>query len=405
MQFRFSRRAAWLPLFGIGLAAILPLAAACGGGSSSSTPTAGASAASSASATTAGSSPATSTGSNPIPADIGKSDHAQLTGAGATFPQPVYQAWFDDYNSKVASGVQVNYQGVGSGAGIQQFTSKTVDFGASDVGMKDDQITAAGGPGKVQLLPTVIGAVVLSYNVPGVNQDLKLDGPTVANIYLGTIKKWDDPALKALNPGLSLPSKDIVVVHRADSSGTSGVFTDYLSKVSPEWNDRVGAGTAPNWPAGQGGQGNPGVANLVRNTPNSIGYVELTYALQNKIAFADMKNKSGQFVKASIESASAAAAGVTIPDDYRVSLTDAGGADAYPIATFTYLLLYKQDGKCSAQRPLANLLWWAYNDSGAQATIKQLNYAPLPASLVSRVDTTLRSLKCDGGAKPSLGGS
>ena len=407
MQFPISKRATWLPLLCVGLAAILPLAAACGDDSTSSTPTPSeASATTAAPSASADASSATARGGGAtIPADIGKGDHAQLTGAGATFPQPIYQAWFDDYNSKVASGVQVNYQGAGSGAGIQQYTEKNVDFGASDVGMTDDQITAAGGPGKVQLLPTVIGAVVLSYNVPGVSQALKLDGAAVANIYLGTIKKWDDPALKTLNPGVALPDKDIVVVYRSDSSGTSGVFTDYLSKVSSDWKSKVGSATAPNWPTGQGGQGNPGVANLVKNTPNSIGYVELTYALQNKISFAQLENKSGKFVTASIDSASAAAAGVTVPDDYRVSITNADGQDAYPIATFTYLLLYKQDGKCSAQQPLVNLLWWAYNDSGAQATIKDLNYAPLPSNLVSRIDATLKSLKCDEGAKASLGGS
>lgn len=400
MGIRITGRTSWSAFALVGLAALLPLAAACG--DTKTTPTQTTTAPTNQSATavaTNGSSPGA------IPADVGKNDHAQLTGAGATFPQPIYQAWFDDYNAKVASGVQVNYQGAGSGAGVQQFTTKTVDFGASDVGMTDAQITAAGGADKVQLVPTVIGAVVLSYNLPGVSQPLKLDGATVANIYLGSIKKWDDPALKALNPGVLLPNKDIVVVYRADSSGTSGVFTDYLSKVSADWKSKVGSGTAPNWPVGQGGQGNPGVANLVKNTPNSIGYVELTYALQNKLSFADLENSAGKFVKASIASASAAAAGVTLPDDYRVSLTNATGADAYPIATFTYLLLYKQDGKCSTQRPLANLLWWAYNDSGAQATVKELDYAPLPAELVSRVDTTLRSLKCDGGAKASLGGT
>ncbi len=407
MQFRISKRATWLPLLWVGLAAILPLAAACGDDSTSPTPTPSEAAATTAapSASAGASSTAATGGSGTLPADMGKNDHAQLTGAGATFPQPIYQAWFDDYNSKVAHGLQVNYQPVGSGAGVTQYTGKTVDFGASDVGMTDDQITAAGGADKVQLLPTVIGAVVLSYNVPGVSQTLKLDGAVVANIYLGTIKKWDDPALKALNPGVSLPGNHIVVVYRSDSSGTSGVFTDYLSKVSSDWKSKVGSATAPNWPTGQGGQGNPGVANLVKNTPNSIGYVELTYALQNKISFADMENKAGKFVTASIDSASAAATGITVPDDYRVSITNADGAGAYPIATFTYLLLYKQDGKCSVQQPLANLLWWAYNDSSAQATIKQLNYAPLPSNLVSRIDTTLKSLKCDDGAKTSLGGS
>jgi phosphate transport system substrate-binding protein len=333
---------------------------------------------------------------------VGKDDSASLTGAGATFPQPIYQAWFDDYHSKVASGVQVNYQGVGSGAGVQQYTAKTVDFGASDVGMKDDQIQAAGGASQVQLLPTVIGAVVLSYNISGVSQTLKLDGPTVANIYLGNIKKWDDPAIKALNPDVNLPDNDIVVVYRSDSSGTSGVFTDYLSKVSDDWKTKVGSSTSPNWPTGQGGQGNPGVTNIVANTPNAIGYVELTYALQNKISFADLKNKAGKFIKASIETASAAAAGVTLPEDYRASITNADGDNTYPIATFTYLLLYKQSGKCSAQQPLVDLLWWAYHSSDAQQTIKDLNYSPLPSSLLPRIEASIQGLKCDDGASQSL---
>ncbi len=331
---------------------------------------------------------------------MGKNDKAQLNGAGATFPAPVYQAWFDDYNKQVAKGVQINYQGVGSGGGIQQFTARTVDFGASDVGMTDEQIAKAGD---VQLLPTVIGAIVMTYNLTGVNSPLKFDGPTIANIYLGNIKKWDDAAIKALNPGVTLPGNDIHVVYRSDSSGTSGVFTDYLSKISPDWQTKVGASTAPNWPVGQGGKGNDGVTGVVKNTPNAIGYVELNYAVQNKLPFGDAKNKAGKFVKATIESASAAAAGVTVPDDYRVSITNAAGDTAYPIASFTYLLLYKTGGKCQQQTPLVNFLWWYTHDSSAAQTVKDLNYSPLPTSLLPKMEATIKSLKCDGGAKASLG--
>ncbi|MFN8508258.1 MAG: phosphate ABC transporter substrate-binding protein PstS [Dehalococcoidia bacterium] len=373
----------WLPAL-LALAAVVPMVgAACGG--DADTAEAGAAA------------PAVP---GAIPAAVGKDDKADLTGAGATFPQPIYQAWFDDYR-KVASGVKVNYQGVGSGGGINQFMEKTVDFGASDVGISAVQLEKAPD---AQLLPTVIGAVVLTYNLPGLKAPLKLDGPALADIYLGSIKKWNDPALAALNPGVALPNADIQVAYRSDSSGTSGVFTEYLSKVSPEWKDRVGMATAPKWPAGQGGQGNPGVATIVKQTPNSIGYVELTYATQNKLPFADLKNRAGKFVTPSIESASAAAAGVTVPEAYQVSLTDANGDTAYPIASFTYLILYKTTGACAKQTPLADMLWWAFHDTGAQAAVQELGYAPLPPGLLPRIEATLKDLKCDNGAKASLKG-
>jgi len=337
-----------------------------------------------------------------IPANVGKEDSANLTGAGATFPAPIYQAWFDDYNNDVAKGVKTNYQAVGSGAGVQQFTAGTVDFGASDVGMTDAQLTAAPD---AQLLPTVLGAVVVTYNLPDLKSPLKLDGPALAGIFLGNIKKWNDPAITALNSGASLPDKDIQVVHRSDSSGTSGVFTDYLSKVSDEWKTKVGAATAPNWPTGQGGQGNDGVTNAVKQTPNAIGYVELTYAKTNKLAFADMKNKAGKFVTPSIEATSAAAASATLPPDYRLSITNADGDTTYPITSFTYLILFKSKGKCSQQTPLVDMLWWAYHDKNAQSTISELNYAPLPSNLLPRIEATLKSLKCDEGAKTSLKGA
>lgn len=368
-------------------------AVACG--SSNDGGTTNPSSASTTTSTTPSETPATAS----IAADIGKNDSANLTGAGATFPAPIYQAWFDDYNNGVAKGVRLNYQAIGSGGGIQQFTAGTVDFGASDVGMTAAQLQAAPD---AQLLPTVLGAVVVTYNVPELKAPLKLDGTALANIYLGTIKKWNDPAIATLNTGAALPDKDIRVTYRSDSSGTSGVFTDYLSKVSEEWRTRVGAATAPKWPVGQGGQGNNGVTNVVKQTPYSIGYVELTYAKTNKLAFADIKNKAGKFVTPTIEATSAAAASIAIPAGYQVSITDAEGDTAYPIASFTYLVVPKSTGACTQQTPLVNLLWWAYHDRSAQSAVTELNYAPLPATLLPQVEATLKSLKCDNGSKNSL---
>ncbi len=385
MAIRALRKGKWTMIAVATVCLVSLLAAACGGDDDST-----------ASTTTPSGSPV-----GGIATNVGKDDSAQLTGAGATFPAPIYQAWFDDYNKKVAKNVQVNYQSIGSGAGITQFTANTVDFGASDAPMSDAEVAKASD---VQHLPTVIGADVLAYNISGVTS-LKLDGPTIAAIYLGTIKKWNDPVLAALNPGVNLPNADIQTAHRSDSSGTSFVFTDYLSKVSPEWKAGPGTSKAPNWPVGQGGQGNEGVTNVVKQTPNSIGYVELNYAKANKLAFADVKNAAGKYVTPTIESASAAAAGVTVPDDYRVSITNASGDASYPITSFTYLLLYKTTGKCSQQTPLADMLWWMYHDAGAQQTIKDQNYSPLPASLLPRIEATIKSLKCDSGAKTSLKGA
>jgi len=381
-----NSRTGWLA----GLAASIAvgaLLAGCGGGDDTAAAT----------KTSAPGTPAATTAGG-LPANVGKDDRASLTGAGATFPAPLYQAWFDDYNKGVAKGVQVNYQPVGSGGGINQFTAGTVDFGASDAPMSDDEL---GKAPDAQHVPTAIGAVVLTYNLSGV-QSLKLDGDTLAKIYLGTIKKWDDPAIAALNAGVKLPSADIQVVYRSDSSGTTFVFTDYLSKVSADWKTKVGTNKAPNWPTGQGGKGNDGVTGVVKNTPNAIGYVELTYAATNKLSFADMKNKAGKFVTPTVDSASAAAAGATIPAGYRVSITNADGDTSYPIASFTYLLVFKSTAKCSQQTPLVDMLWWVFHDSGAQATIKELSYSPLPKALLPLVEATLQGLKCDGGAKASL---
>ena len=380
-----------LKALGIGaaLGAATMLVAACGGGGSTastatpaaSTPATGASAGATKAAATA------------IPTDIGKSDKANITGAGSTFAAPLYQGWFDSYAKTVAPSVKLNYQAIGSGAGIQQFTSKTIDFGATDVPMTDQQMKDAPG---TQHLPTVLGSVVVTYNIAGVTTPLKLDGPTLAKIYLGTITKWNDPAIAALNAGVTLPSANILVVYRSDGSGTSGVFTDYLSKQSPDWKTKVGASTNPNWPTGQGGKGSDGVTQVVKQTPNAIGYVELTYALTNKLPFADMKNKAGKFVTATIASTSAAAAGVTIPADYRVSITDADGDASYPIATFTFIVLPTNAASCATEKPIVDAFWWALHDPAAAKIASDLFYAPLPAAALPQVDSTFKALQCEG---------
>lgn len=342
----------------------------------------------------AGSAPSAPTAPGAIPADLGKADQADLTGAGATFPAPLYQAWFADYN-KVAKGVKTNYQAVGSGGGIQQFTEKTVDFGATDLPMTDAEMAKASD---AQHIPTVLGSVVITYNVEGISAPLKLDGDTIAKIWLGKITKWNDPAITALNPGAKLPNASIAVVSRSDSSGTSGVFTDYLSAVSADWKSAVGVQKAPKWPVGQGGNGNAGVTNAVKQTDNSIGYVELNYAVSNKLPFADVKNKAGKFVTPSIDSTAAAAAGVTLPDDYRGSIVNPAGDAAYPIASFTYILVRKDAASCSKAAPLVRMLWWTSHDTSAAATAKSLNYAPLPEKVLPKVEATLKSLKCEGKA-------
>ena len=261
-----------------------------------------------------------------------------INGAGATFPYPIYSKWFDEY-AKVDPSVRFNYQSIGSGGGQKQILAQTVDFGASDGPMTDDNLTKA--PGKILHIPTVAGAVVLTYNLPG-NPVLKLDGDTIAGIFLGQIKKWNDPKLTALNAGTQLPDQEIVVVHRSDGSGTTFIFTDYLSKVSSEWKGKVGNNTSVNWPAGIGGKGNEGVSGQVKQTPGAIGYVELIYATQNKMPYAEVKNSAGQFVKPTIDSVTAAIATANIPDDFRFSMTNAPGKDAYPISGATWLLVYEQ---------------------------------------------------------------
>ena len=310
-----------------------------------------------------------------------------INGAGATFPYPIYSKWFDEY-AKVDPSVRFNYQSIGSGGGQKQILSGTVDFGASDGPMSDENLAKA--PGKILHIPTVAGAVVISYNLPE-SPKLKLDGDTIAGMYLGQIKKWNDPKLTALNPGVKLPDQDIVVVHRSDGSGTSFIFTDYLSKVSPEWKSKVGNNTSVNWPTGIGGKGNEGVSGQIKQTPGAIGYVELIYAIQNKMPDAQVKNAAGEFVEPTIESVTAALATAEIPDDFRFSMTNAPGKDAYPIAGATWLLVYQQQKDPAKGKKLVEFLKWAAKDGEKMA--KNLDYAPLPENVQERVLKEINDIK------------
>jgi len=302
-----------------------------------------------------------------------------INGAGATFPYPIYSKWFSEYN-KLHSNVRINYQSIGSGGGIRQLTNQTVFFGATDGPMTDDQLKAA--PGKVLHFPTVLGAVVPVYNIPGVSAELKFTGPVIANIFLGSIKKWNDKAIADLNPGVNLPASDITVVHRSDGSGTTYIFADYLSKVSGDWKKRVGVSTSLNWPVGVGGKGNEGVSGLVSQTPNAIGYVELIYALQNKINYGSVQNAAGKFLRASIDGVTAAAAGAAsnMPADFRVSITNAPGAEAYPISSFTWMLFYENPKDKGQAKMMVDFMKWALSDG--QKFAKDLGYAPLPKQVV-----------------------
>jgi phosphate transport system substrate-binding protein len=308
-------------------------------------------------------------------------DAIMLNGAGASFPYPIYAKWFSDYN-KLHSDIQINYQSIGSGGGIRQLLSGTVDFGASDAPMNDQQLSEA--KTKILHFPTVLGAVVPSYNIPGLSQELDFTGDVLADIYLGKITNWNDPAIAKLNKGVNLASTDIVVVHRSDASGTSYVWTDYLSKVSPEWEKKVGKNIAVNWPVGLGGKGNEGVTGLVKQTPGAIGYVELLYALQNNIAFGRMRNSAGAFVKADLASVTAAAAGYarTMPDDFRISITNAPGKATYPICSFTYLLIPTTIADANKRQVLKGFLNWMLNDGQKEA--EPLSYARLPKEVVAK---------------------
>jgi phosphate transport system substrate-binding protein len=310
-----------------------------------------------------------------------------INGAGATFPYPIYSKWFDEY-AKVDPSVRFNYQSIGSGGGQKQILAQTVDFGASDGPMSDDNLSKA--PGKILHIPTVAGAVVMTYNLPG-NPALKLDGETIADIFLGKIKKWNDPKIAASNPGAKLPDNEIVVVHRSDGSGTTFIFTDYLSKVSAEWKQKAGNNTSVNWPTGIGGKGNEGVSGQVKQTPGAIGYVELIYAIQNKMPYAEVKNAAGQFVKASIESVTAALGTANIPDDFRFSMTNAPGESAYPIAGATWLLVYEQQKDPAKGKKLIEFLKWAMTKGEGMA--KDLNYAPLPNEVQQRVLQRIDEIK------------
>ncbi len=315
-----------------------------------------------------------------------------VNGAGATFPFPLYSKWFSEYN-KLHPELQFNYQSIGSGGGIQQITNRTVDFGASDAPMKDDQLEKA--PGTVHV-PTVLGAVVVTYNAP--IPQLKLTPETLAGIFLGKIQRWSDPALAAVNPGVKLPDTAVAVIHRSDGSGTTNIFTDYLSKVSPEWKRQVGSGTAVRWPTGLGAKGNEGVSGLVKQTPGAVGYVELAYANQNKLPAALLRNRDGAFVAATMDSTSAAAAGVAMPDDFRVSITDASGKAAYPMASFTYILVPRDQQDPVKAKAIVEFLNWAVHDG--QKFAAQLDYAPLPQPVVEKVTAKLKTLTAQG--KPIL---
>ena len=311
---------------------------------------------------------------------------AQINGAGATFPNPIYSKWFAEYN-RLRPDVRINYQPQGSGAGIRQLTSRTVFFGASDQPMNDAQLAAA--PGPILHLPTVLGAVVPVYNLAGVSAELKFTGPLLADIVLGKVTKWDDPAIAEHNPGVTLPDMAITFVHRSDGSGTTFVWADYLSKISPEFKATVGADSSLRWPVGIGGKGNEGVAGMVSQTPGSLGYIELVYALQNNIPAGAVQNSAGTFVKATIDSVTAAAAGAAadMPQDFRVSITNPPGQDAYPIASFTWILLYEHPDDRAQARVMVDFMKWALTDGQPHA--RELGYAPLPKTVV---DMELKAL-------------
>jgi phosphate transport system substrate-binding protein len=319
-----------------------------------------------------------------------------MNGAGATFPYPIYSKWFDEY-AKVEPGIRFNYQSIGSGGGIRQITERTVDFGATDGPMTDEQLKKA--PGELLHIPTVLGAVVATYNLPG-NPKLKFTSDVLADIFLGKITKWNDDRIRAANAGASLPNQPIIVVHRSDGSGTTYIWVDYLCKVSPEWDKRVGRGTSVKWPVGLGGKGNEGVAGQVKNTPGALGYVELAYASANKLAMAEIKNQAGKFVEPTIDSTTAAAASAakTMPADFRVSLTNAPGENAYPIASFTWLLVYRDQPDAGKGRALAKFLWWASHDGQKYAA--DLLYAPLPAEVVKQIERKVKEITFQG--KPIL---
>jgi len=312
-----------------------------------------------------------------------------LSGAGATFPYPMYSKWFSEY-SKSHSGVEINYQSIGSGGGIRQVTAGTVDFGASDMPMTDKQLQDS--KTKILNLPTVLGADVPAYNIPGVTGEVKFTPEVLAGIFLGKISKWNDKAITSVNPGVNFPDKDIIVVHRSDGSGTTFIWTDYLSKVSPDWKSQVGADTSVKWPVGLGNKGNEGVSGLIRQMSGSIGYVELIYAVQNNIPYGSVRNSAGNFVKASLDSVSAAAASAPkMPPDFRVSITNAPGKDAYPIASFTWLLIPMPSKDPAKGKILNDFLNWMVTDG--QKMTAALSYAPLPDNVVAKEKEAIKQVR------------
>lgn len=332
--------------------------------------------------------PGSATTSGGAKGDVAKS----LNGAGATFPAPIYNKMFQQFAKD--KGIQVNYQSIGSGGGIQQFTEKTVDFGASDAPMKDEQIDKAGG--KPLHIATVGGAVVASYNVQGVQSGLKLKGTTLADIFLGKITKWNDPAIAQDNPGVNLPNSEIAVVHRSDGSGTTDIWTKYLSAISPEWKEKAGAGTSVAWPTGIGAKGNEGVAGQIRQTPNTLGYVELAYATENKMSYASIQNATGEFVEPSLESSKAAIATAKIPDDLRVSIsaTNPSGKGVYPVAGLTWLLVRQEQTDMAKCRAVAEMAWYVTHDG--QKLAPDLKYVPLPDNVVKLDEEKIKSLEVNG---------
>lgn len=345
---------------------------------------------------------ASSAGGDPcgVPVKTKCSAEAQnLTGAGATFPGAIYAKWVDEYNK--LTGVQINYQAIGSGGGIKAFTDKTADFGASDVPLTDEQIKAVNGG--LFMIPTVMGAVVPTYNIPNVTAKLKFSPDALAGIFLGTITKWNDAKIASENSGVSLPDMNITTVHRSDGSGTTGVFTDYLSKISPDWKSKVGSATSVNWPNGVGGNGNQGVAGAVSQTPGSIGYVELIYAIQNKLGYGVVKNASGAYVEASLEATSKAAEGFSMPDlgkltgdQTKLSITNSTNPAAWPISTFTFLLVSKDISDKGKALAILRYAWWGTHEG--QAFTKDLGYAPLPANVVTTAELVIKAVTSGGSA-------
>jgi phosphate transport system substrate-binding protein len=338
--------------------------------------------------------------SNPSGGGSSSSSSAQkggtINGAGATFPQPVYSEWAAQF--KDTQGTTVNYQGIGSGGGIAQFTAGTVDFGATDAAMKDEEITAAEKKGTPVHVPTVMGAVTISYNVDGVDKGLKLDGQTAADIFLGKVKKWNAPEIAALNSGVQLPSADITVCHRSDESGTTKNFTQFLANYSKEWESGPGVDKSVKWPTGTGAKGNDGVAGCIKQTPGAVGYVEQAYALQNNFTTAAVKNKSGQFVEPSLAATSAAGEGVEVPEDLRFSTIDAPAAQAYPISAVTFLLVWEDQCKAGIAKDKASLIkdWLNYAEGPGQKTAPELQYAPLPSAVLTKAKAKVDSLQCNG---------